>query len=123
MRRRCRSHDGQILIVVAVGMVVLIGIAAIAIDLGFAWMMRRQAQNAVDPAAVAARDEATWFMDYRNSDGSLSEMCGNGVRVLGRYLVTRAGASYDEQRAGGAAAATRWCSCTPWAPTAACGNR
>ncbi|GAA1925467.1 diaminopimelate epimerase [Nocardioides marmoribigeumensis] len=49
-----------------------------------------------DPAAVAAREEAEWFMDYRNSDGSLSEMCGNGVRVLGRYLVTRAGASYDE---------------------------
>lgn len=39
-----------------------------------------------DPAALAARDEAEWFMDYRNSDGSLSEMCGNGVRVLGRYL-------------------------------------
>ncbi|WP_435768297.1 diaminopimelate epimerase [Nocardioides sp. SYSU DS0651] len=31
--------------------------------------------------------DATWFMDYRNSDGSLSEMCGNGVRVFGRYLV------------------------------------
>jgi diaminopimelate epimerase len=49
-----------------------------------------------DPAAVALRDDAEWFMDYRNSDGSLSEMCGNGVRVLGRYLVTRAGASADE---------------------------
>ncbi len=56
-----------------------------------------------DPAAVAARDEAEWFMDYRNSDGSLSEMCGNGVRVLGRYLVTRAGAPYD----GPLAVATR----------------
>ena len=44
-----------------------------------------------DPAAVAARDEADWFMDYRNSDGSLSEMCGNGVRVLGRYLADREG--------------------------------
>jgi diaminopimelate epimerase len=43
-----------------------------------------------DPAAVAARGEAMWFMDYRNSDGSLSEMCGNGIRVLGRYLVTHA---------------------------------
>ncbi len=43
-----------------------------------------------DPAAVAARGEATWFMDYRNSDGSLSEMCGNGIRVLGRFLVTHA---------------------------------
>jgi diaminopimelate epimerase len=28
-----------------------------------------------------------WFMDYRNSDGSLSEMCGNGIRVFARYLV------------------------------------
>ncbi|MFP3700125.1 hypothetical protein SB758_32120, partial [Burkholderia sp. SIMBA_013] len=25
---------------------------------------------------------AEWFMDYRNGDGSLSEMCGNGVRVF-----------------------------------------
>jgi len=43
-----------------------------------------------DPAAVEARGEARWFMDYRNSDGSLSEMCGNGIRVLGLYLVTHA---------------------------------
>jgi diaminopimelate epimerase len=43
-----------------------------------------------DPAAVAARGEATWFMDYRNADGSLSEMCGNGIRVLGLYLATHA---------------------------------
>jgi diaminopimelate epimerase len=43
-----------------------------------------------DPAAVAARGEAMWFMDYRNADGSLSEMCGNGIRVLGRYLATHA---------------------------------
>jgi len=28
-----------------------------------------------------------WFMDYRNSDGSLAEMCGNGIRVMARYLV------------------------------------
>ncbi|WP_028637439.1 diaminopimelate epimerase [Nocardioides sp. URHA0032] len=28
-----------------------------------------------------------WFMDYRNADGSLSEMCGNGIRVFARYLV------------------------------------
>ncbi len=43
-----------------------------------------------DPAAVAARGEAVWFMDYRNADGSLSEMCGNGIRVLGHFLVTHA---------------------------------
>ena len=25
-------------------------------------------------------DGALWFMDYRNADGSIAEMCGNGVR-------------------------------------------
>jgi diaminopimelate epimerase len=44
-----------------------------------------------DPAAVAARHEAEWFMDYRNADGSVSEMCGNGIRVFGRYLVDHQG--------------------------------
>jgi diaminopimelate epimerase len=32
-------------------------------------------------------DEADWYMDYRNADGSLAEMCGNGARLFGRYLV------------------------------------
>lgn len=30
-----------------------------------------------------------WFMDYRNADGSVAEMCGNGVRVFARYLARR----------------------------------
>jgi len=44
-----------------------------------------------DPWAVAARGVAEWFMDYRNSDGSISEMCGNGVRVFARYLADHQG--------------------------------
>jgi diaminopimelate epimerase len=32
-----------------------------------------------------AEDER-WFMDYRNADGSIAEMCGNGLRVFLRYL-------------------------------------
>jgi len=31
-------------------------------------------------------DDDAWFMDYRNADGSIAEMCGNGVRVFARYL-------------------------------------
>ena len=27
-----------------------------------------------------------WYMDYRNADGSVAEMCGNGVRVFAHYL-------------------------------------
>ena len=30
----------------------------------------------------ALADEAEWFMDYRNADGSLAEMCGNGTRAI-----------------------------------------
>ena len=30
-----------------------------------------------------------WFMDYRNADGSLAEMCGNGIRVMARYLTVK----------------------------------
>jgi len=33
------------------------------------------------------RPDGKWFMDYRNADGSLAEMCGNGIRVMARYLV------------------------------------
>jgi diaminopimelate epimerase len=36
---------------------------------------------------VVRTDEGAWYMDYRNADGSLAEMCGNGVRVYARYLV------------------------------------
>ncbi|ALX04621.1 MULTISPECIES: diaminopimelate epimerase [Aeromicrobium] len=37
------------------------------------------------PEAAASAGE--WFMDYRNADGSVSEMCGNGVRVFARHLI------------------------------------
>ncbi len=30
---------------------------------------------------------AEWFMDYRNADGSIAEMCGNGVRLFVQYLL------------------------------------
>ncbi len=32
-------------------------------------------------------DEADVFMDYRNADGSIGEMCGNGVRVVAKHVV------------------------------------
>ncbi|MEV6276077.1 diaminopimelate epimerase [Nocardia sp. NPDC051832] len=38
------------------------------------------------PEGVAGDD---WFMDYRNADGSIAEMCGNGVRVFAHYLAAK----------------------------------
>src|SRR5436190_65705 len=53
-RSKPRREDGQILVIFAGGLLVLMLIAALVIDLGFAYMVRRQEQDAVDPAAVAA---------------------------------------------------------------------
>ncbi|UQX86738.1 diaminopimelate epimerase [Jatrophihabitans telluris] len=47
-------------------------------------VVRTELANEPDVAAQA--DEAPFFMDYRNADGSIAEMCGNGVRVFARYL-------------------------------------
>ncbi|PWI45179.1 diaminopimelate epimerase [Streptomyces sp. ICBB 8177] len=46
----------------------------------------RVVRSAAHPEAARCADEAEWFMDYRNSDGSVAEMCGNGVRVFARHL-------------------------------------
>jgi diaminopimelate epimerase len=52
-------------------------------------VIRTEAYDALPIAAagVSQAGEAAWFMDYRNSDGSVSEMCGNGIRVFARHLV------------------------------------
>jgi diaminopimelate epimerase len=70
-----------------------------------------------DPGLAGARAGAAgaeWFMDYRNADGSIAEMCGNGIRVFARYLLgaglaagpelavaTRAGVRVVRENAGG----------------------
>lgn len=45
------------------------------------------------PDGVAASD---WYMDYRNADGSIAQMCGNGVRVFAHYLRASGLESADE---------------------------
>ncbi len=37
--------------------------------------------------ALAEDEGAEWFMDYYNADGSVAEMCGNGIRVYVRFLI------------------------------------
>ncbi len=66
----------------------------------------------VVPTALVAEvadqaDEAPWFMDYRNADGSVAEMCGNGVRVFARYLVREGLVPPPEDGAPELAVATR----------------
>jgi diaminopimelate epimerase len=52
--------------------------------------------TSASPIAIGAdgmiriiKHDGKWFMDYRNADGSIAEMCGNGIRVMARYLVAK----------------------------------
>jgi diaminopimelate epimerase len=47
----------------------------------------RRAGIGGDGVLRVVRDDDGWFMDYRNADGSVAEMCGNGIRLFGRYLL------------------------------------
>jgi len=50
-------------------------------------MCNRTSGIGADGVIRITRPDGKWFMDYRNADGSLAEMCGNGIRVMARYLV------------------------------------
>ncbi len=56
-------------------------------------LCERRAGIGGDGVLRAVRPGERWFMDYRNADGSVSEMCGNGIRVFARYLLDHEGAS------------------------------
>ncbi|MFL4951606.1 hypothetical protein ACJ6WE_30665 [Streptomyces sp. MMS24-I31] len=47
----------------------------------------RAVHTAGSPEAAHMGGGADWFMDHRIADGSQGQMCGNGIRVLARYLV------------------------------------
>jgi diaminopimelate epimerase len=57
-----------------------------------------------DGVLAVRRENSSYFMDYRNADGSIAETCGNGIRVFARYLVNAglesAGAFDVHTRAG-----------------------
>ncbi len=59
--------------------------------LGADGVLRVVTAGAALAAGVLARlpdgvDGDDWYMDYRNADGSVAQMCGNGVRVFAHYL-------------------------------------
>ena len=55
--RRARGERGQILLVVILALVALLGIAAFAIDVGYAYYAKRQLQSATDAAALAGAQD------------------------------------------------------------------
>lgn len=69
--------------------------------LGADGVLRVTTAGAAHSAGVLDRlpdgvDSADWYMDYRNADGSVAQMCGNGVRVFAHYLRASGMESRDE---------------------------
>jgi diaminopimelate epimerase len=52
-------------------------------------MCNRKSGIGADGMIRIIKSDGKWFMDYRNADGSIAEMCGNGIRVMARYLVAK----------------------------------
>lgn len=67
----------------------------------------RRAGIGADGVLRAVRDaDGQWFMDYRNADGSVAEMCGNGLRVFLRHLAAE-GLVHDQRVTVGTRAGER----------------
>lgn len=54
-----------------------------------AWCDRHFGVGADGLLRVVRDPSGKFFMDYRNADGSIAEMCGNGLRVFARHLIER----------------------------------
>lgn len=89
------KEKGQTLVLVAVMMMALLGLTAIAIDLSYVFVQRRDMQNAADAAALAggrmvARFSANPTLHYRYRDvyyEVLQSGENNGAQNLEIYLV------------------------------------
>ena len=70
--RRRRDERGAVLIITVIMLVVLLGIAALAVDLGYAYEMRRQVQNTADAAALGAAQDLPDLTTTESDAKSLS---------------------------------------------------
>ena len=77
------------------------GISALAGD-GVIRLAHPEDVSDLTPEQVAECHEsgAEWFMDYRNADGSLAQMCGNGTRAITLFAYDRGYASGEAFRLG-----------------------
>lgn len=87
------SSRGQVLVLVASGLVILLAIAALVVDLGLSWMLRRHEQNAADSGALAA---ARWIMDYRATSDPTYGPQGPGSGTVGLMWQEACGAARED---------------------------
>jgi hypothetical protein len=83
--KRHPTERGQVLVIFAGGMLTILVIAALVIDLGFTFMIRRAEQNAADPGAIAAARYIKPTVDAVCPDTGLGTGCGQMRRAACFY--------------------------------------
>ena len=74
-----RYEKGQVLILLVLGITALLGMVGLAVDGGHVLADRRQAQNTVDAAALAAAIAQTYNQNYR--DAAVNQIKKNGYSL------------------------------------------
>ncbi|KAF5056625.1 putative Flp pilus-assembly TadE/G-like protein [anaerobic digester metagenome] len=79
VKKILKEEDGQALVLVALMMVVLIGFAAIAVDIGMVTWQKSNLQNAADAAALAG---AMDLPNKTSAEDSALDLAGkNGIKA------------------------------------------
>lgn len=99
--RAAREPRGQVLVIVAGGLIVMIALTGVVVDGGFAWGQQRDNQNAADAAAEAgALVLAETLTGVTRTDGDVlnavdASVAANGVDKIGAWYTNRAGDLVD----------------------------
>ncbi len=83
-RRESRSQSGQAIVLVALTLIVLFGMLGIAVDGGRAFIDRRELQDAVDAAVLAAGDNYELQSDLNSAAGKAATWYGLNAHI-GNY--------------------------------------
>lgn len=95
-----KNNRGQVLVLVALSLIIILGFAALAIDLGYFYHTKNQLQGAADAAALAgaveldgtnaitqtdARTEAKKYGELNIAAGSAVQLSSDGNNALSQY--------------------------------------
>src|ERR1700726_162117 len=75
------SQAGQAIVLIAIMLAVVVGMAALAIDGSRAYAVRRDLQAAVDAAALAAGDKLQQTNSYVSAEQAASTIFGTNLRL------------------------------------------
>src|SRR5882757_7305269 len=78
---RSLSQRGQAIVLIAILLAVVVGMAALAIDGSRAYALRRDLQAAVDAAALAAGDKLQQTGSYVSAEQAASNIFGANLRL------------------------------------------